>query len=77
MVLRISKQVNKNLKQLLMVIILIIMLGLVLIIMIIMMVMMKLQMLMNKTAARSYCFVTVSHYKLSRISNFHRCLSTV
>ena len=53
------------------------MLGIVLIIMIKMMVMMKLQMLMNKTAARSYCFVTVSHYKLSRISNFHRCLSTV
>ena len=57
------------------------MLGIVLIIMIKMMVMMKLQMLMNnpvcKTAARSYCFVSVSHYRLSRISNFHRCLSTV
>ena len=64
-----------------MVIILIIMLGIVLIIIISMMVMMKLQMMMNnpvcKTAARSYCFVSVSHYRLSRSSNFHRCLSTV
>ena len=57
------------------------MLGIMLIIMISMMVMMKLQMLMNnpvcKTAARSYCFVSVSHYRLSRSSSFHRCLSTV
>ena len=49
--------------------------------MISMMVMMKLQMLMNnpvcKTAARSYCFVLVSHYRLSRSSNFHRYLGTV
>ena len=64
-----------------MVIILIIMLGIVLIIIISMMVMMKLQMMMNnpvcKTAARSYCFASVSHYRLSKISIFHRCLSTV
>ena len=49
--------------------------------MISMMVMMKLQMMMNnpvcKTAARSYCFASVSHYRLSKISIFHRCLSTV